>query len=132
MFSAPNYCGDHGNLAAVLITYGDTYKIEKFAEYEHKPYVLPSYPLMNAFEFFHNDLMGNLLDFLSQMCSVEKEDDPHAYSNVNRAQTIDPDYIDKLIQKSLLAKKQSFSEEAKEEKIEEKEQLNITKKKSLG
>ena len=112
VFSAPNYCGDHDNLGAVFITDGDTYKIQKFEEHENKPYVLPTYPLMNAFEYFHGDLMGNLLDFLYQMCSVDKDEGPYSYDSANQSISVDQAYIDKIIEKSFLNKDQSvFSEE---------------------
>ena len=64
--------------------------------------MLPEWPLMNAFEFFHNDLMGNILDFLLKMSTVtDLEKGAYSYASVEKAVSVDEEYVEKLLAKSL-------------------------------
>ena len=60
---------------------------------------------MNAFEFFHNDLMGNILDFLLKMSTVadlEREGSgTYSYATVEKAVSVDDEYVEKLLARSL-------------------------------
>ena len=44
--------------------------MRSFTEKKDKPFILPEYPLMDAFSFFHSDLTGYALDFLYHMCKT--------------------------------------------------------------
>ena len=99
VFSAPNYCGTHDNFGAVIVSAGTTIDIKTFTEKENQPFLLPEYPLMNAFEFFNDDVTGYVYDFLYHMCktAIDCLDDDISQS-LNASTSTNAQYIQKLIQ----------------------------------
>ena len=58
VFSAPNYCGIHGNEGAVLITKGSDFDVKTFTENNNQPFLIPDYnPFVDGFTYFHADLL---------------------------------------------------------------------------
>ena len=99
VFSAPNYCGSYENKAAVIVSEGEGIDVRSFKEKTNKPYILPSeFPRMNAFTFYHDELMANVLDFMYNMCKKAvgrfDEDIEKVFS--------DKEYFNKVINMSIL------------------------------
>ena len=102
VFSAPNYCGDYGNTAAVFVSEGENYTFKSFTESSHKPFVLPSYPLMDAFAFFNDDLNGHVLDFLYHMCKTAASAlDENMSKVLSASNSCDDAYLAKIMSSSL-------------------------------
>ncbi|TID24575.1 hypothetical protein CANINC_003047 [Pichia inconspicua] len=72
IFSAPNYCGTYGNMAAVLHYNGDTFNIKQFDSFP-TPYFLPDQ--MNVFEWSLPFVAEKVVEILSDVLNVCTEDE---------------------------------------------------------
>ena len=62
VFSAPNYCGTHGNTAGIIISEGEDVDVRVFTEKPDQPYLLPNQPKLNAFAYFHEEIVAFALN----------------------------------------------------------------------
>lgn len=72
IFSAPNYCGTYGNMAAVLHYNGETFNIKQFDSFP-TPYFLPDQ--MNVFEWSLPFVAEKVVEILSAVLNVCTEDE---------------------------------------------------------
>ena len=68
IFSAPNYCGTHENRAGILVTEGEDIDVQVYTERKNKPYLLPTTPRLDAFAYFHEEIVAFALDKLYHIC----------------------------------------------------------------
>ena len=68
VFSAPNYCGTHENKAGIIISEGEDVDVRVFTERPDKPYLLPNQPRLNAFAYFHEEIVAFALNQLYRVC----------------------------------------------------------------
>ena len=123
VFSAPNYCGTYENRAGIIISEGEEIDIKVFTEKANKPYLLPNQPRVDAFTFFHEEIVAFALNQLYRICrNAAACLDDNLDQALTKTGTTDQKYKDLIENISKGDEKMSQVKEDQKDDIVEKDQ----------
>ncbi|KAG9394369.1 Calcineurin-like phosphoesterase [Carpediemonas membranifera] len=125
VFSAPNYCGNYANKAALLFIGPKTINVKQFS-YSDQPYVLPNF--QNIFDWSMPFVIENVTELLLTMTSRLGEETDSDDSSEDEGTKEDP----AVRRKRVLAKIQAVSRMARFARILREERETIIKLKGIA